>query len=107
MAKKSGGRNASRARRRSFQRAEPRAEAPVVPTPVGPAAEPPLREPISLRRLNPAAGTHSLRRDRRPAGGAVASLPTDYSYVLKDLRQVGILVAVVVLALAILTFILR
>lgn len=105
MAKKSAGRNVGKSHKRSWQRTESRAEAPDAVAPVEPAPESSARQPVQLRRPTSPGGAYSPRRDRRSA--ATVATPLDYSYVLKDLRRVGILVGIIVTVLVILTIFLR
>jgi hypothetical protein len=104
MAKKPSGRSSGKAQKRVYQHVQPRGETTDVVPPVKPAPEAPVRQPIQLRRPGSTGGAYAPRRDR-PA--AAATMPVDYSYVLKDLRRVGVLVGIIVTMLVVLTIVLR
>jgi hypothetical protein len=100
MARRPGGKAVNRkARQRNVPR-PPRASAPtgdavVVPAPVPPVGTPDAREAISLdppRRVvaPPGAGAGSTLTDRERA---------DYHYVERDLRNIGVLTAIMAVLL--------
>jgi hypothetical protein len=109
MAKKSSGHRTRKTPPRHLHHTEPwpAAPAPAVEEPpvAASAAETVARPTVTLRRpgTQPA---YTVRRDRQTAAAA-AAVPMDYSYVLRDLRRVGLLLAIILVLLVALTLVLR
>lgn len=108
MAKKSGNK-AGRAQRRqvAYRGTQARAEAPVATR---------VEEPTETRstkapepRPAPAATATGLRAysSLRRHAATPAPVPTDYSYVRRDLARIAILTAIILIFLVALTFVLR
>ncbi|MCL4467036.1 MAG: DUF2397 domain-containing protein [Chloroflexi bacterium] len=110
MAKKSSGRRTKKTPPRHLHHVEPwpstaPADEPVTSPAEAPVPEAAVRQTVSLRRPGSQSG-YAVRRDR-PSASSVVAMPTDYSYVLRDLRRVGVLLAIIVVVLLALTFVLR
>ncbi|MHB1005081.1 MAG: hypothetical protein ACYC3S_05495 [Chloroflexota bacterium] len=107
MAKKTGGRAQSKAQRRVIHRAETAVDSAVVPPPTAPAqAVTPSAAPVPPAPPARYAARGSASAIRR-SSQHVAPITIDYTYVRNDLTRVGILVAIVVVALLGLTIVLR
>ena len=103
MAKKSGGRQANKARKRMI--VQPQASTPAVESDaIAPVTipEPSLapRAAVGLRRPGAVAGAYAPRRER----ASVAPVPSDYSYIGHELRRIGTLLAIILAVMVGLTF---
>ena len=98
-------RNTKPARARVSQR--PIAPAAATPDEAAPAS-PPVSSPSSAARRPAAPARQSLLNTvRRPAAKPGPTLTTDYSYVISDLKRIGVVSAGVVVILIALSFVIH